>query len=121
MYVHRVTAERLAIVGDAAHGIHPIAGQGLNLGLRDAIALSDLLIAAHSGGEDIGSAALLRRYARARQVDVISMLTATDGLDRLFSSDNPAVRLARDVGIAAVHRMPRLKRAFMRQAMGLQR
>jgi 2-octaprenyl-6-methoxyphenol hydroxylase len=119
MYVHRITADRLAIVGDAAHGIHPIAGQGLNLGLRDAIALSDLLIAAHARGEDLGGASLLRRYARARQVDVVSMLAATDGLDRLFSTDNPAVRLARDLGIAAVHRLPRLKRAFMRQAMGI--
>jgi 2-octaprenyl-6-methoxyphenol hydroxylase len=119
MYVHRVIAERLAIVGDAAHGIHPIAGQGLNLGLRDAIALADLLISAHAVGEDLGATALLRRYARARNVDVISMLAATDGLDRLFSTNNPTVRLARDLGIAAVHRLPRLKRAFMRQAMGL--
>ncbi len=119
MYVHRVTAERLAIVGDAAHGIHPIAGQGLNLGLRDAIALADLLIAAHSAGEDFGAPALLQRYQRARRVDVISMLAATDGLDRLFSTDNTAIRLVRDLGLAAVHRMPALKRAFMRQAMGV--
>jgi 2-octaprenyl-6-methoxyphenol hydroxylase len=119
MYVHRVTAERLAIVGDAAHGIHPIAGQGLNLGLRDAIALGDLLIAAHEAGEDVGDARLLRRYERSRRVDVVSMLAATDGLDRLFSTDNAAVRLVRDLGIAAVHRMPSLKRGFMRQAMGL--
>jgi len=119
MYVHEVVAERLAVVGDAAHGIHPIAGQGLNLGLRDAIALSELLIAAHEAGADCGAPDLLQRYARARRVDVISMLAATDGLDRLFSSDNAVVRLVRDVGIAAVHRMPKLKRAFMRQAMGL--
>jgi 2-octaprenyl-6-methoxyphenol hydroxylase len=119
MYVHRVTTERLAVVGDAAHGIHPIAGQGLNLGLRDAIALGDLLVAAFARGEDLGGAALLARYERARRVDVVSMMVATDGLDRLFSTNNPAVRLARDLGIAAVHRMPRLKRAFMRQAMGL--
>jgi len=119
MYVHRVVAPRLAIVGDAAHGIHPIAGQGLNLGLRDAIALADLLIAAHARGEDLGAAALLERYQRARRVDVISMLIATDGLDRLFSTNLAPARLLRDLGIAAVHRMPALKRAFMRQAMGL--
>ena len=119
MYVHRVTAQRLAVVGDAAHGIHPVAGQGLNLGLRDAIALSRLLIAAHAAGEDVGDPGLLARYQRARRADNLSMLVATDGLDRLFSTDNPLVRAARDVGIAAVHRMPGLKRAFMRQAMGL--
>jgi len=119
MYVHRLVGERLAVVGDAAHGIHPIAGQGLNLGLRDAIALSGLVMGAFAAGEDIGAPALLARYQRARRVDNVSMLLATDGLDRLFSTDNPVVRLARDVGIGAVHRMPGLKRAFMRQAMGL--
>jgi 2-octaprenyl-6-methoxyphenol hydroxylase len=119
MYVHRVVAPRLAIVGDAAHGIHPIAGQGLNLGLRDAIALSDMLVDAHARGEDPGSPALLQRYQRARRADVISMLIATDGLDRLFSTNLAPIRLLRDLGIAAVHRMPGLKRAFMRQAMGL--
>lgn len=119
LYVHRLVAERLALAGDAAHGIHPIAGQGLNLGLRDALALSNLLIAAHARGEDLGSEALLARYQRARRVDIISMLAATDFLDRLFSTNAAPVRLARDLGIAAVHRMPGLKRAFMRQAMGL--
>jgi 2-octaprenyl-6-methoxyphenol hydroxylase len=119
MYVHRLVGQRLAVVGDAAHGIHPIAGQGLNLGLRDAIALSGLVIGAFAAGEDVGAPALLARYQRARRVDNVSMLLATDGLDRLFSTDNPVVRLARDVGIGAVHRMPGLKRAFMRQAMGL--
>ena len=118
MYVHRIVAPRLAVVGDAAHGIHPIAGQGLNLGLRDAIALSELLIAAHATGEDLGGEGLLSRYQRARRVDVVTMLAATDALDRLFSTNNPAIRLARGLGIAAVHRMPRLKQAFMRQAMG---
>jgi 2-octaprenyl-6-methoxyphenol hydroxylase len=118
MYVHRVVATRLAVVGDAAHGIHPIAGQGLNLGLRDAIALAALLSAAKARGEDVGSEALLARYQRARRVDVVTMLAATDALDRLFSTGNPAVRLVRGLGIAAVHRMPGVKRAFMRQAMG---
>ena len=118
MYVHRMTAPRLALAGDAAHGIHPIAGQGLNLGLRDALALGDMLLRAHAQGEDPGSPTLLRRYERTRRVDVISMLAATDGLDRLFSTDNPAIRLVRDLGLAAVHRLPRLKATLMRQAMG---
>jgi 2-octaprenyl-6-methoxyphenol hydroxylase len=119
MYVHRVVADRLAVVGDAAHGIHPIAGQGLNLGLRDAIALGELIMAAHRAGADIGGPDVLARYQRARRVDTVSMLLATDGLDRLFSTDNPLLRLARDLGIGAVHRMPTLKHGFMRQAMGL--
>ena len=119
MYVHRCTAQRLAVVGDAAHGIHPIAGQGLNLGLRDAIALSGLIIEAHARGQDVGDAVLLAAYQRSRRADNLSMILATDGLERLFSTDNPIVRAARDFGIAAVHRMPGLKRAFMRQAMGL--
>ncbi len=119
MYVHIITAPRLAVIGDAAHGIHPIAGQGLNLGLRDAIALSDLLIAARNAGTDLGAPNLLSRFQRARRADTVSMLLATDGLDRLFSTANPAIRAARLLGIAAVHRLPALKYAFMRQAMGL--
>ncbi len=118
MYVHRMVAERLAVVGDAAHGIHPIAGQGLNLGLRDAIALSALLISAHRDGQDLGGAALLKQYERGRRLDHVSMLVATDGLDRLFSTDNPLVRTMRDLGLGGVQRMPGLKRFFMRRAMG---
>jgi 2-octaprenyl-6-methoxyphenol hydroxylase len=119
MYVHKIVAPRLAVIGDAAHGIHPIAGQGLNLGLRDAIALSDLLIAARDAGADLGDPSLLASYQRARRVDTVSMLLATDGLDRLFSTANPVVRAARLLGIGAVHRLPALKRGFMRQAMGI--
>jgi 2-octaprenyl-6-methoxyphenol hydroxylase len=119
MHAHRYFDSRLVLVGDAAHGIHPIAGQGLNLGFRDAIALSDLLIEASRRGDDLGDAALLRHYQRRRRPDNLLMLAATDALDRLFSSDNPLLRLVRDVGIAAVHRAPPLKRLFMRQAMGL--
>jgi 2-octaprenyl-6-methoxyphenol hydroxylase len=118
MYVHRMVAERLAIVGDAAHGIHPIAGQGLNLGLRDAISLAGLLIDAYRAGEDVGGAALLKSYERSRRLDHVSMLLATDGLDRLFSTDNPLVRMVRDLGLGGVQRMPGLKRFFMRRAMG---
>jgi 2-octaprenyl-6-methoxyphenol hydroxylase len=119
MLVQRYVDTRLALAGDAAHGIHPIAGQGLNLGFRDATALSDLLIEAHAAGQDLGSPELLRRYERRRRPDNLAMLAATDALDRLFSSDRQMLRLARDIGIAAVHRMPPVKRFFMRSAMGL--
>ncbi|MGH7044080.1 MAG: FAD-dependent monooxygenase, partial [Acetobacteraceae bacterium] len=119
MLVHRYTDTRLALAGDAAHGIHPIAGQGLNLGFRDAIALADLITEAHARGEDVGAPALLARYQRRRRPDNVLMLAATHGLERLFSNDLPPVRLARDFGIAAVGRAGPLKRAFMRQAMGL--
>ena len=118
MHAHHYIDTRLAVVGDAAHGIHPIAGQGLNLGFRDVIALSDRLIAAHTAKQDLGGAAVLASYQRARRGANLTMLAATDGLDRLFSSNNPVLRAARDIGIGAVHRLPRLKRAFMRQAMG---
>ena len=80
--------------------------------------LAGLVIAAHAGGGDVGDPALLRRYQAARRPANLAMLAATDVLDRLFSNDNPALRLARDLGIAGVHRMPRLRRAFMRAAMG---
>lgn len=115
----RYVDRRMALVGDAAHGIHPIAGQGFNLGLRDAIVLSDLVLETVALGGDLGDPALLARYQRQRRPDNLAMLAATDALDRLFSNDNPAVRLARDLGIAAVHRLPPLKRYFMRRAMGL--
>jgi 2-octaprenyl-6-methoxyphenol hydroxylase len=118
MLAHRYVDTRLALAGDAAHGIHPIAGQGLNLGFRDAIALAALVIEAKGAGEDVGSPALLARYQRARRPDNLAMLAMTDGLDRLFSTNNPAVRLARDLGIAAVDRTRPLKRVFMRRAMG---
>jgi 2-octaprenyl-6-methoxyphenol hydroxylase len=95
--------------------VHPIAGQGLNLGLQDGIALAELIDAA----ADPGSPDLLARYQRIRRPANIAMLAATDALDRLFSTDLPPVRLARDIGLAAVNRMPRLKRRFMRTAMGL--
>ena len=117
-FAHRYVDTRLALAGDAAHGIHPIAGQGLNLGFRDAAALAGLMIEAVEGGGDPGAPALLARYQRMRRPDNLLMLAATDGLDRLFSTDLPPVRLARDLGIAAVNRMPPLKRLFMRQAMG---
>jgi 2-octaprenyl-6-methoxyphenol hydroxylase len=115
LHAHSYYATRLALIGDAAHGIHPIAGQGLNLGMRDVQALADLL---KSWSGDPGDPAVLARYQRRRRPDNLLMLAATDALDRLFSTDNPLLRLARDIGIAAVHRTPRLKQAFMRRAMG---
>jgi 2-octaprenyl-6-methoxyphenol hydroxylase len=114
MHAARYTSTRLALVGDSAHGIHPIAGQGLNLGLRDTLALADLI----DGADDPGSAALLAAYQAERRGKNLMMLAATDTLDRLFSTGNPALRLARDLGLAAVDRMPRLKRRFMLAAMG---
>ncbi len=118
LHAHRYTDTRLALVGDAAHGIHPIAGQGLNLGFRDAACLASLIGDAMAQGGDPGDPLLLRRYQALRRPDNLLMLAATDALDRLFSNNRPALRLARDLGIAAVHRAAPLKRAFMRQAMG---
>lgn len=114
----RFVAERLVLVGDAAHGIHPIAGQGLNLGLRDVAALAEVLVEAARRGEDIGAAGVLGRYERWRRVDSLVLATVTDGLNRLFATDCPPVALARDAGLAAVERMPPLKRFFMRHARG---
>ncbi|HEX3995515.1 MAG TPA: FAD-dependent monooxygenase, partial [Acetobacteraceae bacterium] len=107
------------LAGDAAHGIHPIAGQGLNLGFRDGITLAELIEAAVRVGEDVGGAALLGRYQRVRQADNLVMFGMTDGLDRLFSTDRRLVRVARDLGIGAVDRLGPLKRVFMRRAMGV--
>ena len=119
LHAHRYFDTRLALVGDAAHGIHPIAGQGLNLGFRDAAALALLVIAAVRDGADPGAPELLARYQRQRRPDNLAMLAATDALDRLFSTDRKLLRFARDLGIAAVHRAPPLKQIFIRQAMGL--
>lgn len=119
MHAARYTDERMALVGDAAHGIHPIAGQGLNLGFRDVAALAEMVIEAVNAGEDPGGPAVLARYQAARRPDSLVMLGATHVLERLFSSSLPPVRLARRLGIAAVDRMPRLKRFFASRAMGL--
>jgi 2-octaprenyl-6-methoxyphenol hydroxylase len=109
---------RFALIGDAAHTIHPIAGQGLNLGLRDVAALAEVLVDAHRLGLDLGATHLLRRYERWRRFDNTALMAGMDGLNRLFSNDVLPVRWARDVGIAAVNRMPALKRFFMQHAMG---
>ncbi|MDR3504742.1 MAG: UbiH/UbiF/VisC/COQ6 family ubiquinone biosynthesis hydroxylase [Acidocella sp.] len=113
-YASRYYDTRLALVGDAAHGVHPIAGQGLNLGYQDAEALVRIL----EGAADPGAPALLARYQAARRPINMAMLLGMDTLDRLFSTNFPPIRLARDLGLAAVERMPRLKKRFMLAAMG---
>jgi 2-octaprenyl-6-methoxyphenol hydroxylase len=119
MQAERYTAPRLALIGEAAHVIHPIAGQGLNIGIRDVAALAELVVDARRLGLDIGDALLLERYQRWRRADAVVLAAATDGLNRLFSNTVPALKLARDLGLAAVNRVPPLKRLFMRHAMGM--
>ena len=111
-------AERLALIGDAAHIIHPIAGQGLNMGLRDVAALAEAVADAARLGLDIGAADVLERYQRWRRFDTMTMGVATDGLNRLFSNSSDVLRLARDLGLGVVERLPALKRVFIREAAG---
>ncbi|MBC7167418.1 UbiH/UbiF/VisC/COQ6 family ubiquinone biosynthesis hydroxylase [Phenylobacterium sp.] len=114
----RFTAPRLALLGDAAHGVHPIAGQGLNLGLKGAAALAETLVDAARLGEDIGSEAVLERYARWRRFDTAMLSAGMDAFVHLFSNDNPVLRLARGVGMAAVNRIPPARKMFMQEAGG---
>jgi 2-octaprenyl-6-methoxyphenol hydroxylase len=115
----RFIGERLALLGDAAHLIHPIAGQGLNLGLKDVAALAEAIVDAARLGLDPGSAEALEDYEKARRFDTVAMGAVTDGLNRLFSNDATPLRLARDLGLGLVDRMPGLKRFFIREAAGL--
>ena len=112
-------ADRLALIGDAAHGVHPIAGQGLNAGLRDVAALAEVLESARARGEDIGSAQALARYQEWRRFDTATLALATDTFNRLFSNDNPLLRAARDIGMGMVNAAPGLRRGFIRRAAGL--
>ena len=112
-------ADRLALIGDAAHVIHPIAGQGLNMGLRDAAALAEAVADAVRLGVDPGDASVLERYQRWRRFDTMTMCVSTDGLNRLFSNRSDAIRLVRDLGLGMVERLPALKRLFVREAAGL--
>lgn len=115
----RFTARRVALVGDAAHGLHPVAGQGLNAGLRDVAALAEVLSEARKHGEDAGSALVLDRYARWRRFDTTVLAATTDLTTRLFSNDNPLLRLARDAGLGAINAVAPLRRAMIREAAGL--
>jgi 2-octaprenyl-6-methoxyphenol hydroxylase len=112
-------APRLALVGDAAHGVHPIAGQGLNLGLRDVGALAEVLVHAARRGEDIGAADVLARYQTWRRFDATALALGMDQVNALFSNDNPVFRAVRDVGLGVVNALPGLRRGFIRQAAGL--
>jgi 2-octaprenyl-6-methoxyphenol hydroxylase len=112
-------ADRTALIGDAAHGVHPIAGQGLNAGLRDVAALAEVLADAHARGEDIGGVQTLARYQQWRRFDTTTLAIATDTFNRLFSNDNPLLRAARDIGMGLVNAAPGLRRGFIREAAGL--
>ncbi|HPE24316.1 UbiH/UbiF/VisC/COQ6 family ubiquinone biosynthesis hydroxylase [Albidovulum sp.] len=115
----RYAAPRVALVGDAAHGVHPIAGQGLNLGFRDVAALAEVLVGAKRRGEDIGAEDVLERYESWRRFDSTSLALGMDTVNKLFSNDNALLRAARDLGMGAVNAVPALRRAFIRQAAGL--
>jgi 2-octaprenyl-6-methoxyphenol hydroxylase len=119
LHADSYVAPRLALVGEAAHAMHPIAGQGLNMGLRDVAALAEVIVDAHRLGLDVGGPEPLARYQRWRRFDNLSLITVTDLLTRLFSNDFGPLKLARDLGMAAVNRMPPLKKFFMRHAMGM--
>jgi 2-octaprenyl-6-methoxyphenol hydroxylase len=112
-------APRIALAGDAAHGIHPIAGQGLNLGFKDVAALAEVIVEADRLGQDIGALDVLERYQQWRRFDTVQMGVTTDVLNRLFSNDIAPIRAARDIGLGIVERLPRLKEFFIRQASGL--
>lgn len=115
----RYVAPRVALVGDAAHGVHPVAGQGLNLGLRDVAALAEVLVAARRRGEDIGTDPVLARYQDWRRPDATLLALGMDGVNTLFSNGNPLLRAAREIGMGLVDALPPLRRGFMRQAGGL--
>lgn len=115
----RMVADRTALVGDAAHGVHPIAGQGLNAGLRDIAALAEVLVDATRRGEDMGAPAILARYEMWRRFDNTSLALATDTFNRLFSNDSAFLRGVRGLGMGAVAAWPRLRRGFIREAAGL--
>ncbi len=117
-FASRYTSGRMVLAGDAAHSIHPIAGQGLNLGLRDVAALTEIIVDGKHLGLDAAHPEGIARYERWRRSDNLLMATVTDVLNRLFSNDIGPVKLSRDIGLAAVNRIPPLKRVFMRHAMG---
>ena len=117
-HAKQMTAARVALISDAAHAIHPIAGQGLNLGMRDVAVLCELLVAAREAQQDLGSPAVLEAYQRRRRADVFAMVAATDLLNRLFGTKLRSVRWLRSAGLGLVDKIPALKDFFMRTAMG---
>lgn len=118
MHAKRYTAPRLALIGEAAHAIHPIAGQGLNLSMRDIALLAELVVDRRRVGLDIGASTMLASYQRLRKTDNLAMAAMTDGLNRLFSNNITPVRFLRTRGMSLVNRLPVLKRFFAGQAMG---
>jgi 2-octaprenyl-6-methoxyphenol hydroxylase len=114
-----MVSPRLALVGDAAHGVHPIAGQGLNLGFRDVAALAEVLADAVRRGEDFACIDVLERYQQWRRFDTAALALATDTFNKLFSNDNPLLRFGRDLGMGAINALPGLRRRFIREAAGL--
>ena len=112
-------ANRVALAGDAAHGVHPIAGKGLNLAFRDVAALTEVVADAARLGLDIGSLAVLERYERWRRLDSALSAATFDALNRLFSNDSTVLRTARDFGLGLVERLPALKQFFVAEAAGL--
>lgn len=118
LLAEQLVAPRVALLGDAAHGVHPVAGQGLNMGLKDTAALAEVLIDAMRCGEDIGSTTVLDRYARWRRFDNVTLAAGFDGIVRLFSNDIAPVRLARGLGMAVANRIGPLRQALMHEAGG---
>ena len=116
---NRFVARRVALIGDAAHRVHPLAGQGLNAGLKDVGALAEVLVQAWRRGEDIGALDVLERYQSWRRFDTTVLAVATDSLNRLFSNDDSLVRSLRDFGLGFVNAIPSLRRGLMREAAGL--
>jgi 2-octaprenyl-6-methoxyphenol hydroxylase len=115
----RFVGERVALLGDAAHAVHPIAGQGLNAGLKDVAALAEVLVDARRRGEDFGRIDVLTRYQQWRRFDTATLALATDTFNRLFSNDNSVLRMVRDLGLGLTNAMPGLRRGFIREAAGL--
>ncbi|MEL7132545.1 MAG: FAD-dependent monooxygenase [Pseudomonadota bacterium] len=116
---HNLAADRIALIGDAAHGVHPIAGQGLNAGMRDIAALAQIITDASRRGEDLGSITILKRYEEWRRFDNTALALATDAFNRLFSNDNVLIRSVRDIGMGVVNALPGVRRSFIREAAGL--
>jgi 2-octaprenyl-6-methoxyphenol hydroxylase len=119
MVAKQFTANRLALIGDAAHAIHPISGQGLNLGLRDVAHLAELIVDHHRVGLDIGSEQLLSEYAKRRKWDSIALVGLTDGLTKLFTNSYQSLHYLRTVGLGIVNKIPPLKKMFVKRAMGV--